>query len=148
MALLTEGDFKGHFIITAYFCWIPAAGGWGGGIWHGTDGGRSIELGPVLFVNAWRLKCAESCTQSHLQNSAGGRIIHLTVLQASECLQLPYFSSHTCSDLSRGRINPWVQLSPTVAFDIFETKQAKGQKIYCKRSPAGIRCMTAFTKAS
>lgn len=147
MPLLTEGDFKGHFVITAYLCWIPAAGGWGG---SGTArmGVGALSWGPVLFVNAWRLKCAESCTQSHLQNSAGGRIIHLTVLQASECLQLPYFSSHTCSDLSKGRINPWVQLSPTVAFNIFETQQAKGQKIYCKRSPEGIRCITAFTKAS
>lgn len=30
MALLTKGDFKGHFIITAYLCWISAAPGGGG----------------------------------------------------------------------------------------------------------------------
>lgn len=33
MALLTEGDFKGHFIITAYLCWITAAQGGAGTVW-------------------------------------------------------------------------------------------------------------------
>lgn len=37
MALLTEGDFKGHFIITAYLCWITAGQGCGGvcGVYSG-----------------------------------------------------------------------------------------------------------------
>lgn len=77
MALLTKGDFKGHFIITAYLCWISAAPRGGGGV---VQMRMRVGAGSTLFVNTWQLNFAECYTQSHLQNSAFGRIIHLTVL--------------------------------------------------------------------
>ena len=41
MALITGGDLKGHFIITAYLCWITAAQG-AGRVWMGA-GARCVE---------------------------------------------------------------------------------------------------------
>lgn len=49
MALLTKGDFKGHFIITAYLCWISAAPR-GGGV------GGVVQM--RMRVGAWSWKHA------------------------------------------------------------------------------------------
>lgn len=83
MALLTEGDFKGHFIITAYFCWIPAAVGWGVGGdlarhgWGSEHGAGARAICKCLAVKVCRelysITPAEFCRrENHPSNCTPG----------------------------------------------------------------------------